>query len=231
MRLLTRLLLLAGCSAAFFGVAGCSHGSATSKQAIQTPSANAAHEEMNKIVAPAPSATSSAAALASSSASSATSPPPPVSPPPPTPDERLALALKHLGAQHGPRGEVLRLPEVSFAPGHAQFKAGTGSDMQQVVKLLHDYPNTLLIIEGYTDNRGSTQLNDRLSLQRAKSVQQALVADGLTTTRLRTRGLGPADPIADNGTREGREKNRRVDLVFSNSAGTFASAADQVTAG
>jgi outer membrane protein OmpA-like peptidoglycan-associated protein len=170
-------------------------------------------------------------APASASSSSTAASPSAPSPPPATPDERLAVALRHLGAQSGPQGEVLRLPEVSFAPGQAEFKTGTGSDMQQVVALLRDYPNTLLIIEGYTDNRGSKQLNDRLALQRAKSLQQALVADGLKATRLRTRGLGPADPIADNDTREGREKNRRVELVFSNSAGTFASAADQVTAG
>jgi outer membrane protein OmpA-like peptidoglycan-associated protein len=146
-----------------------------------------------------------------------------------TPDEHLALALKHLGAQHGPRGEVLRLPDASFGPGQAEYQAGT--DVRQVVALLRDYPGALLIIDGYTDNRGDKQLNDRLSLQRAKSVQRALVADGLTATRTRTRGLGSADPISDNGTRAGREKNRRVELVFSNSAGTFASAADQITAG
>jgi OmpA-OmpF porin, OOP family len=148
-----------------------------------------------------------------------------------TPDERLALALKDLGAQRGPRGEVLRLPKVSFDSGQAKFKAGTDTDMEHVVKLLHDYPKALLIIDGYADNRGSDQLNHRLSRERAKSVQQALVADGLNATRIRTRGLGSADPIAPNSTREGRDKNRRVELVFSNSAGTFASAGDQITAG
>jgi outer membrane protein OmpA-like peptidoglycan-associated protein len=162
---------------------------------------------------------------------SATPSSPPASAQSSTSDERLALALKHLGAQHGPRGEVLRLPNVSFGPGQAQLKAGTGTDIEQVVTLLGEYPKVLLIVDGYTDNRGSEQLNDRLSLERAKSVQQALVADGLNATRIRTRGLASTDPIADNGTREGRDKNRRVELVFSDSAGTFASAADQITAG
>jgi outer membrane protein OmpA-like peptidoglycan-associated protein len=122
---------------------------------------------------------------------------------------------------------------VSFDPGQARSKAGAGAgtDVTQVVALLHKYPNTLLLIDGYTDSRGSKALNDRLSLARAKSVEQALVADGLKATRIRTRGLGAADPIADNATRDGRDKNRRVELVFSNSAGTFASATDQVTAG
>lgn len=231
MRSFRRFLLLAGCSAAFLGVAGCGHRSSAPTQAMQTASANATQEEMKKSVAPVASATApviapAAAASPSPSATSASA-----SAQSTNPDERLALALKHLGAQHGLQGEVLQLPNVSFGPGQAQFKAGTGTEVEQVVTLLRDYPKALLIIEGYTDNRGSEQLNDRLSLQRAKSVQQALVADGLNATRIRTRGLGSADPIADNDTREGRDKNRRVEVVFSNSAGTFASAGDQITAG
>jgi outer membrane protein OmpA-like peptidoglycan-associated protein len=198
---------------------------------MQTPSANTPKEEIKKSVAPVPSATAPATALAAAASPSPSATPSSRPAQSPTPDERLALALKHLGAEHGPRGEVLRLPDLSFNPGEARFKAGTGTDVEQVITLLRDYPNALLIIEGYTDDRGSPQLNERLSLQRAKSLQQALVADGLNATRIRTRGLGSADPIADNGTREGRDKNRRVELVFSNSAGTFASAHDQITAG
>jgi outer membrane protein OmpA-like peptidoglycan-associated protein len=58
-----------------------------------------------------------------------------------------------------------------------------------------------------------------------------LVEDGLKATRVRTLGLGSTDPIASNSTQAGRDKNRRVEMVFSNSTGTFASAGDQVTAG
>jgi OmpA-OmpF porin, OOP family len=118
---------------------------------------------------------------------------------------------------------------VSFRPGQAQFTRGTGGDLDKVAALLRDYPKVRLIVDGYTDNRGSEQLNERLSLQRAKSVQQALAADGVESTRLRTRGLAATVPIADDDTRQGRDENRRVELVFSNSAGTFASAHDQTT--
>ena len=198
---------------------------------MQTLAVNSAKEEIKKIP-PIPSATATAPASASSSSLAATSSASAeVAAHSTTPDERLALALKHLGAQPGPRGEVLLLQDVSFGADQTEFKAGNGGDFRQVVTLLRDYPNALLIIEGYTDNRGSEQFNERLSLQRAKSVQQALVADGLNATRIRARGRGSADPIADNGTTEGRAENRRVELVFSNSAGTFASAADQITAG
>jgi len=228
----TRFLSLLWCTAAFLGVAGCGQRSVTPKQTMQM-SATATDESAKKAVpkvpfgaaAPiAPTATASPAPSATS-----TSPSTPVQST--TADDRLALALKQLGAQHGPRGEVLRLPSVSFGPGEAEFKSATGTDVKQVVALLRDYPNALVIVDGYTDNRGSKELNDRLSLERAKSVQQALVEDGLKATRIRTRGLGFADPIASNSTREGRDQNRRVEMVFSNSAGTFASAGDQVTAG
>jgi outer membrane protein OmpA-like peptidoglycan-associated protein len=233
MRSFTRILVSAWCAAAFLGVAGCGHRSAAPAQTMQTPSANGINEGMKNLVPSVPSGTAPAVgpAAAASPSTSVTSSSPPPSAQSTTPDGRLALALKHLGAQQDLRGEVLRLPNVSFGPDQAKFKGGTDTDMEQVVTLLRDYPNALLIVEGYTDNRGSEQLNARLSLLRAKSVQQALVADDLNATRTRTRGLGSADPIADNGTREGRAKNRRVEVVFSNSAGTFASARDQITAG
>src|ERR1700751_2557525 len=198
MRSFRRFLLFAWCTAAFLAVAGCWHRSAAPKQTMQTLSANPAKEEMKRALPPTPSAAATAPAAESSSSFSATSSAPAVAAHSTTPDKGLALALKHLGAQPSPRGEVLPLPEVSFAPGQTQFKAGNGADFGQVVAVLREYPNVLLIIEGYTDDRGSEQLNDRLSLQRAKSVQQALVADGLNATRIRERGRGSADPIADN---------------------------------
>jgi outer membrane protein OmpA-like peptidoglycan-associated protein len=227
MKSFARFLSFAWFAAAFLGLAACTQRSETAKQTMQTPTAGAAMEQTKRNVTPVPSATTAKSAPASPSTSAASTSAPPY----PSPDESLAVALKQLGAQHGPRGEVLRVPDVTFGPGQARFEAGVGTDVKQVAALLHKYPNTLLIIDGYTDNRGSKQLNERLSLARAKSVEQALVADGLMATRIRTQGLGSADPIADNATPDGRDKNRRVELVFSNSAGTFASATDQVTAG
>jgi OmpA-OmpF porin, OOP family len=231
MKSLSRFLLLALCTVTFLGFAGCSQRSVAPRETMPARSANATTEQMRKPAAPASSSMAPATAAAAAATPSATSPSPPTSAQSTSTDERLTLALKNLGARAGARGEVLQLPTVGFGPGEAHLEAGTGTNLEQVVKLLHEYPKALLLIDGYTDNRGSGQMNDRLSLQRAKSVEQALVADGLNASRLRTRGLGSADPIADNTTREGRSRNRRVELVFSNSAGAFASAGDQVTAG
>jgi len=150
-----------------------------------------------------------------------------------TGDERLAHALERLGAERGARGEVLELRHAQFAPGQADFeiKAGSGTHLAQLVRVLRRYPKARLIVEGYTDDRGSAQLNDRLSLERAAAVRQALVVHGLRATAIRTRGRGSAYPVADNGTRSGRAMNRRVELVFSNAAGAFAPRGDQVAAG
>jgi outer membrane protein OmpA-like peptidoglycan-associated protein len=69
--------------------------------------------------------------------------------------------------------------------------------------------------EGFTDATGSDAINERLSAQRATSVGDYLVTQGLPRDRVTTRGYGAEQPVATNGTREGRQKNRRVELVVS----------------
>jgi outer membrane protein OmpA-like peptidoglycan-associated protein len=147
--------------------------------------------------------------------------------PAPTTDERLALALDHLGARHGPRGEVLTLSSEHLAG--AKLEPSVASELKQLAAVLRDYPKADVQIEGYTDNRGSKRVDDRLSLEHADTVKQTLIKDGLEATRLSARGLGPDDPIADNHTRTGREQNRRVELVFSDSSGNFVSGEKRAT--
>lgn len=142
--------------------------------------------------------------------------------PAPTTDERLALALDHLGAKHGPRGEVLTLADREFTHGHTKLESAATKELKQLVQVLRDYPKADLIVEGYTDSRGSEHQDERMSLERADLVKQTLVNDGVAATRISARGLGPADPVGDNATKAGREENRRVELVFSDSGGRFA---------
>lgn len=144
--------------------------------------------------------------------------------PAPTPDERLALVLDHLGAKRGARGEVLTLPDREFTRNHMKLESTASDELRQLVKVLRDYPRTDLLVEGYTDNRGNERRDERMSLERADVVKQTLVNDGVEATRISARGLGPADPIGDNATKAGREENRRVELVFSDSDGRFAAA-------
>jgi outer membrane protein OmpA-like peptidoglycan-associated protein len=157
---------------------------------------------------------------------------PPIIPlPSPTPDDRLAVALDHLGAKREPRGEVLTIPDREFMHGHAKLESTAADELKQLVTLLRDYPKADLLVEGYTDNRGKAHWDQRMSLERADVVKQTLVNDGLEATRISARGLGPADPIGDNATKAGREENRRVELVFSDSDGRFAGTKDQSKTG
>lgn len=189
-------LMVPLCAAILLSLAACSHGPAGLSQSTSPPSATAG--------AP------------------ASKPAPPMQPPPPTSDQRLAAALAQLGAKSGPRGEVLTLSGKALGPGASKLPSSVTTELQHVVAVLQDYPKADLMIDGYTDNRGSAQRNDRISLEHADAVKYALVKDGLEATRVTARGLGPADPVADNHTRAGREENRRTELVFSDSAGHFA---------
>ncbi|MNI98745.1 putative lipoprotein YiaD precursor [compost metagenome] len=72
--------------------------------------------------------------------------------------------------------------------------------------------NFSLKLAGHTDNTGSMQLNLRLSKQRAEAVKAYLVAQGANASRIEATGYGPNQPIASNKTKEGRQKNRRVEF-------------------
>ncbi len=103
---------------------------------------------------------------------------------------------------------------------HVQFEADKAvllpdatPTIEQIAKLLEQNPDMVLSIEGHTDNSGDRALAQKLSENRAKAVQAAIVAKGVDKGRLKTKGWGPTKPIADNTTDEGRAKNRRVELV------------------
>jgi hypothetical protein len=83
-----------------------------------------------------------------------------------------------------------------------------------LVAILKAYPNVHVRIVGYTDNQGDPSANLKLSDARAASVKEDLVAGGIAADRIDTAGMGQDNPIADNGTEEGRAKNRRTELVI-----------------
>ena len=85
--------------------------------------------------------------------------------------------------------------------------------VDQVVKLMQDEPALKLRVEGHTDATGDAAHNRKLSLARAESVVKAITARQIAADRLSAAGKGPDQPLADNGTEEGKAKNRRVELV------------------
>jgi outer membrane protein OmpA-like peptidoglycan-associated protein len=137
-------------------------------------------------------------------------------------------AQNKLAAQQTERGMVLMLSGVLFDTGKATLKPGAGPTLDRVSAYMTQYPKTRLIVEGHTDNKGSEMTNLALSQERAQSVADALVMRGIPRDRIDTVGRGPALPVASNNTAEGRQQNRRVEMVFSDDAGRFAEGAQGV---
>jgi len=102
---------------------------------------------------------------------------------------------------------------INFETGKANIKTESQPIIDQIVLMLNQNKSLKISIEGHTDNVGSNQFNQTLSENRAKSVMNALIAQGIDKSCLSYKGWGSSKPIADNGTEEGKAKNRRVEIV------------------
>jgi outer membrane protein OmpA-like peptidoglycan-associated protein len=102
---------------------------------------------------------------------------------------------------------------INFDTGKSDIKPESIAIIEQIAALLQTHPELKVSIEGHTDNVGTPQNNKALSLQRAKSVMNAVVQKGIAATRLTAVGWGQEKPIADNRSEDGRAKNRRVEIV------------------
>lgn len=127
---------------------------------------------------------------------------------------KLQQEMKDLQAQQTDRGMVLTLGDVLFDTGRAELKPGAYATLDRLATFLRDNPERSLQIEGHTDSTGSDALNLALSQQRADAVRNALLQRGVDGTRIVARGLGKAAPVASNATAEGRQRNRRVEIVI-----------------
>jgi len=102
---------------------------------------------------------------------------------------------------------------INFDTGKSTIRADSATALNEVVKLLQANPSWAMVVAGHTDNSGTQAINLPLSRQRAESVIAWLSAHGIEAARLVPAGFGDARPVADNTSDEGRQKNRRVDLV------------------
>jgi outer membrane protein OmpA-like peptidoglycan-associated protein len=130
--------------------------------------------------------------------------------------------LADLQAKKTDRGMVLTLGDVLFDTGAATLKPGADLVLGRLATFLNANPQTKIIIEGHTDSRGSDEYNEALSERRAQAVATALTERGVSPDSFRTMGRGKAYPVASNDTPEGRQQNRRVEIVFSDASGQFA---------
>ncbi len=103
--------------------------------------------------------------------------------------------------------------KVYFDTGKATLQAKSNKLLDQIAEVLQSHPGVKLVnVEGHTDNSGSAETNRTLSAGRAQAVVDYLVKKGVEAGRLKADGVGPDQPVADNGTPAGREQNRRVEF-------------------
>jgi len=112
--------------------------------------------------------------------------------------------------------EVKRLTGViegiTFDTGTAVIRKSSRGVLNNVAKTLKEYPDLRIEIVGHTDDQGGREMNLELSQQRAGSVAAYLTQQGIDASRIQVRGVGPDEPVADNKTKSGRSKNRRIEF-------------------
>jgi outer membrane protein OmpA-like peptidoglycan-associated protein len=114
-----------------------------------------------------------------------------------------------------PRGLVINMGDVLFDTGKSDLRSEAREALAKLSGIVLNYPSLKLNIEGYTDSTGSANLNETLSENRASAVRDYLIGQGLDARSLLAQGFGMNNPVADNSTAGGRQKNRRVEIIVS----------------
>ncbi|SOC28262.1 outer membrane protein OmpA-like peptidoglycan-associated protein [Alloalcanivorax xenomutans] len=110
---------------------------------------------------------------------------------------------------------ILNMPgNVTFDTDQSDVKSNFRPVLESVSEVLKEYKSTMIQVAGHTDSTGGERYNLLLSQQRAQSVANVLSSYGVETVRLDVVGFGETQPIANNGTAQGREQNRRVELTL-----------------
>lgn len=146
--------------------------------------------------------------------------------------QMLAQLNQVLQTRETARGLIMNLSDVLFDFGKYTLKPETREKLAKVSGILLTHPDMHLQVEGYTDNVGSDEFNQKLSEQRADSVRDYLISQGISADSITSKGFGKTNPIASNDTAKGRQQNRRVEIVVSGGAigGTPAEPGEQPAA-
>ena len=123
-----------------------------------------------------------------------------------------------LATRDSARGLIANMSDVLFRSGSFELLPGARERLAKVSGIVLAYPSLHVAIEGHTDSVGSDQYNQDLSERRAQAVRDYFVQQGISGTSVEAHGFGKTEPIATNDTAEGRQQNRRVELVLSGDA-------------
>jgi outer membrane protein OmpA-like peptidoglycan-associated protein len=113
------------------------------------------------------------------------------------------------------RGLIVNMSDVLFDTGRYTLKPGAREKLAKVSGIILGHPGLKIAVEGHTDSVGGDEYNMKLSEERAGSVRDFLVGQGVSPASVTSRGFGKTMPVADNATAAGRQQNRRVELVVS----------------
>ncbi|MEM9058682.1 MAG: OmpA family protein, partial [Pseudomonadota bacterium] len=114
---------------------------------------------------------------------------------------------------------ILRMTGLKFDSGKSEVTEAHGELLAKVIMAIEAFPGARVVVEGNTDSHGAAAYNDRLSTDRARAVRKYLIAKmDLQPTRVDSAGYGESRPIATNDTRDGRARNRRIDIVIQTEA-------------
>jgi len=128
---------------------------------------------------------------------------------------RLEGALsKVVETKETARGVIINLPDILFASGRSTLRSAAREVLSRVAGILLVTPAIQLSVEGHTDSTGGENLNQQLSEKRAISVADYLAESGVAADIITTHGFGETQPMADNDSAAGRQKNRRVEIVI-----------------
>jgi outer membrane protein OmpA-like peptidoglycan-associated protein len=118
-----------------------------------------------------------------------------------------------LQTQDTARGLIVNMSDVLFDTGSYTLKPGAREKLAKISGVLLSHPGLSMQIEGHTDSVGTDEFNQQLSERRSGMVRDFLVDQGVAASTITARGFGKTQPVATNDTPEGRQRNRRVDLV------------------
>jgi outer membrane protein OmpA-like peptidoglycan-associated protein len=116
------------------------------------------------------------------------------------------------------RGLIVNMSDVLFDTAKYTLKPTTQISLAKVAGILEAYPGLKVQVEGYTDSVGSDDYNQKLSENRASTVKDFLISQGVSSNNITSQGFGKNSPVADNATATGRAQNRRVNMVVSGDA-------------
>jgi outer membrane protein OmpA-like peptidoglycan-associated protein len=116
------------------------------------------------------------------------------------------------------RGLIVNMSDVLFDTGSYTLRAGAREKLAKISGILLAYPSLKIEVEGHTDSVGGDEFNQRLSEQRAEMVREYLIDQLVPAGAVTARGFGKTRPVTSNDTPEGRQQNRRVELVVSGDA-------------